>query len=193
MPNRSDLTTPVAILDVPHDWSIEGEYREDNPMGDRCGYLPAGIGWYRKTIPVSKQWKGKHVEIAFDGVFMNSTVWANGKKLGTRPYGWSSFSYDISDIVQNSETITFAVRVDNEKQPSARWYTGSGIYAHTWIDVKEKVHVARDGVFIRTKGKTVEIDAEIGNTTDQRSVDRGRKCRSLIPMGNGSCQRSQSR
>jgi beta-galactosidase len=154
-------------LDVPHDWSIEGEYREDNPMGDRCGYLPAGFGWYRKTIPVSKEWKGRHVEIAFDGIFMNSTVWANGKKLGTRPYGWSSFSYDISDIIETSENITFAVRVDNDKQPSARWYTGSGIYAHTWIDVKEKVHVVGDGIFIRTKGKMVELDAEISNTTDR--------------------------
>jgi len=158
------------VLDLPHDWSIEGEYSKNNPMGDQCGYLPAGIGWYRKTIPVSKDWKNKHVEVAFDGVFMNSTVWANGKKLGTRPYGWISFAYDISDLVQTSETITFAVRVDNEKQPSARWYTGSGIYAHTWIDVKEKVHVARDGIFIRTKGNTVELDAEIRNTSDAKQA-----------------------
>ena len=152
-------------LDVPHDWSIEGEYDKNNPMGDKCGYLPAGIGWYRKTIPVPTEWKGKHIEIAFDGVFMNSTVWANGQKLGTRPYGWISFAYDISEIAQGSETITFAVRVDNSKQPSARWYTGSGIYAHTWIDVKENVHVPHDGVFVRTTGDTVKLDAEIRNTT----------------------------
>ncbi|GAA4444685.1 glycoside hydrolase family 2 TIM barrel-domain containing protein [Novipirellula rosea] len=152
-------------LDVPHDWSIEGEYRKDHPMGDQCGYLPAGIGWYRKTIPVPGEWKGKHVEIAFDGVFMNSTVWANGQKLGIRPYGWSSFSYDISDIAESSDSITFAVRVDNSKQPSARWYTGSGIYAHTWIDVRHKIHVPADGVFVRTTGESVEVDAEIKNTT----------------------------
>tara|TARA_R110002073_G_scaffold43606_4_gene121590 strand:- start:3727 stop:6774 length:3048 start_codon:yes stop_codon:yes gene_type:complete len=152
-------------LDVPHDWSIEGEYRKDHPMGDQCGYLPAGIGWYRKTIPVPGDWKGKHVEIAFDGVFMNSTVWANGQKLGIRPYGWSSFSYDISDIAESSDSITFAVRVDNSKQPSARWYTGSGIYAHTWIDVRHKIHVPADGVFVRTTGESVEVDAEIKNTT----------------------------
>ncbi|VGO15679.1 Beta-galactosidase BoGH2A [Pontiella desulfatans] len=152
-------------LDVPHDWSIEGEYHKNNPMGGTAGYLPAGIGWYRKTIPVPGDWKGRHVEIAFDGVYMNSTVWANGKKLGTRPYGWSSFSYDISDVVQSADSITFAVRVDNEKQPSARWYTGSGIYAHTWIDVKQKVHVPADGLFVRTDGGRVELDAEIRNTT----------------------------
>jgi beta-galactosidase len=150
-------------IDLPHDWSIEGEYREDNPMGGQCGYLPSGIGWYRKTIAVPANWKGKHIEIAFDGVFMNSTVWANGRKLGDRPYGWISFSYDISQETLSSDSITFAVRVDNDKQPSARWYTGSGIYANTWVDVKEKVHVSNSGIFIRAKGSTVEIDTEIAN------------------------------
>ena len=153
------------VLDLPHDWSIEGDYDRNHPMGDRCGYLPAGIGWYRKTIAVPSDWKGKHVEIAFDGVYMNSTVWANGKKLGLRPYGWISFAYDISDLVQTSSTLTFAVRVDNEKQPSARWYTGSGIYAHTWINVKHKVHVPHSGVFVRTQGSKIEIDTDVANTT----------------------------
>ncbi|BAX79082.1 glycoside hydrolase family 2 TIM barrel-domain containing protein [Labilibaculum antarcticum] len=151
------------ILDLPHDWSIEGEYNENNPMGGQCGYLPSGIGWYRKTIAVPANWKGKQVEVAFDGVFMNSEVWANGRKLGVRPYGWISFAYDISKETLSSDSITFAVRVDNDKQPSARWYTGSGIYANTWIDVKEQVHVANSGIFIRTKGSTVEIDTEIAN------------------------------
>ncbi|GAA4237846.1 hypothetical protein GCM10022291_26010 [Postechiella marina] len=153
------------VLDVPHDWSIEGEYDEANPMGDQCGYLPAGFGWYRKTIDVPQEWKGKYVEIAFDGVCMNSTVWANGEKLGNRPYGWVSFAYNISKQVANSNKITFAVRVDNNKQPSARWYTGSGIYAHTWINVKENLHIARDGVFVRTKGNSVFIDTKIENKT----------------------------
>lgn len=154
------------VLDVPHDWSIEGEYSEDHPMGDQCGYLPAGIGWYRKTIAVNPDWKGKHVEIAFDGVYMNSTVWANGEKLGNRPYGWSSFAYDISSVVANSDSITFAVHVDNEKQPSARWYTGSGIYSHTWIDVTDKVHLPTSGVSIRTSKATINIDTEVMNASN---------------------------
>ena len=153
------------LLDVPHDWSIEGDYAKDNPTGDKCGYLPTGIGWYRKTITVAPQWKGKYVEIAFDGVFMNSEVWANGQKLGKRPYGWISFAYDITDHVANSDSITIAVRVDNKKQPSARWYTGSGIYAHTWISAKNKVHIPRDGTCIRTRQSTVEIDTELANTS----------------------------
>ncbi|QBG46777.1 DUF4982 domain-containing protein [Verrucomicrobia bacterium S94] len=153
-------------LNLPHDWSIEGQYSENHPMGDQCGYLPAGIGWYRKTIDVDPAWKGQHVEIIFDGVFMNSTVWANGRKLGTRPYGWITFAYDISDLVQEEDSITFAVRVDNEKQPSARWYTGSGIYAHTWLEIKGKVHAERDGIFVRTSGNTVSIDTEVNNTDE---------------------------
>ncbi|TWT83884.1 Beta-galactosidase [Planctomycetes bacterium CA13] len=158
-------------LDLPHDWSIEGAYDQDHPMGGTGGYLPAGIGWYRKTIPVPSHWKNRHVEIAFDGVYRNSTVWANGRKLGTRPYGWSSFAYDISDITEASDSITFAVRVDNSKQPSARWYTGSGIYAHTWIDVKQKVHVPTSGIFVRSQGNKVELDAEIQNTlSDHETV-----------------------
>lgn len=148
-------------LNLPHDWSIEGEYDENNPMAGQSGYLPAGFGWYRKTITVPETWKGKHVEIAFDGVFMNSTVWANGKKLGTRPYGWISFAYDISEIAETSKEITFAVRVDNNKQPSARWYTGSGIYAHTWIDVKNKNHISRDGVFVRTEKNNIYVDTDL--------------------------------
>jgi len=158
--------TNWRTLNLPHDWSIEGEYDKDNPMAGQCGYLPAGFGWYRKTISVPKDWKGKHIEIAFDGVFMNSTVWANGKELGTRPYGWVSFAYDISEAVATSETITFAVRVDNDKQPSARWYTGSGIYSNTWIDIKNNTHVKRDGVFVKTEGNKVFVETELFNKAD---------------------------
>jgi beta-galactosidase len=159
--NFNDLSWKT--LDLPHDWSIEGKYDINNPMGAQCGYLPAGFGWYRKTITVPENWKGKHIEIAFDGVFMNSTVWANGKELGTRPYGWISFAYDISEIAQESETITFAVRIDNDKQPSARWYTGSGIYAHTWIDIKNNTRIDRDGIFIKTKGDNIFVETEVLN------------------------------
>ncbi len=156
------------ILDLPHDWGIEGEYSETDPeIGGRIGYLPTGIGWYRKSIRVPESWEGKHVEITFDGVCMNSTVWANGKLLGHRPFGWISFSYDISAIATEADSITFAVRVDNSKQPSARWYSGSGIYAHTWIDVKDKLHIPNDGVFVRTQMNRATISTEISNTGER--------------------------
>lgn len=153
-------------LDLPHDWSIEGTYAKTNPMGATAGYLPAGIGFYRKTITVPEEWKGNHVTIAFDGVFMNSTVWANGQELGTRPYGWISFAYDISDIVATSGEITFAVRVDNSLQPAARWYTGSGIYADTWINVSNPVHIEREGgIYVTTTGDDVSIASEVVNSS----------------------------
>ena len=81
--------------------------------------------------------------------------------MGTRPYGWVSFAYDISEIAQKADKITFSVRVDNSQQPSARWYTGSGIYAHTWVVVKNKTHIPRNGIFIRTAGDTVLVETEI--------------------------------
>ncbi|MDF7823451.1 glycoside hydrolase family 2 TIM barrel-domain containing protein [Pontiellaceae bacterium B12227] len=152
-------------LDLPHDWSVEGKFDRKNTTTDRCGYLPTGIAWYRKTIDVSNDWKGKQVAIQFDGVFRNSTVWANGKKLGHRPYGWISFEYDISDIVNESDSITFAVRVDNKQQHAARWYTGSGIYAHTWLNVREPIHIPTSGIWLRTQGSTVSIDTEVANKT----------------------------
>lgn len=154
-------------LDLPHDWSVEGKFDKNNPSTDRSGYLPTGIGWYRKTIDVPEQWKSKRVAIQFDGVFRNSTVWANGKKLGKRPFGWISFEYDISDIAARDNTITFAVQVDNKQQHAARWYTGTGIYAHTWINVRDPVHIPTSGVWIRTEGSVVSIDTDVVNTTDE--------------------------
>ncbi|OHX64441.1 glycoside hydrolase family 2 TIM barrel-domain containing protein [Flammeovirga pacifica] len=158
--------TNWRALNLPHDWSIEGEYDENHPMGDKCGYLPAGIGWYRKTIKVPKEWKGQYVQITFDGVFMNSTVWANGRKLGDRPYGWITFGYDISKEVNENDEITFAVRVDNDLQPAARWYTGSGIYANTWIDLKSPLHVPLSGIFVRTEKNNVIVTTELENKFD---------------------------
>ncbi|WP_111709772.1 glycoside hydrolase family 2 TIM barrel-domain containing protein [Lutibacter citreus] len=157
------------VLDLPHDWSIEGEYDKNNPSGVFCGYLPGGIGWYRKTIEVPENWKNKSVAISFDGVFRNSTVWANGAKLGHRPYGWVSFSYDVSNIINDSGKITFVVKVDNSLQSAARWYTGSGIYADTHLEIKNRIHIPQDGVFVRTEGANVLVDVEIVNQTNKNS------------------------
>ncbi|AWW32876.1 beta-galactosidase [Echinicola strongylocentroti] len=150
-------------LDVPHDWSIEGEYDKDAPMGGRGGYLPSGIGWYYKEIPVAASWKGKMVSIEFDGVFMNSTVWVNGDSLGTRPYGWISFDYDVSGKVVQDSVLRVAVRVDNTPQPAARWYTGSGIYANTWLRVTDLIHTEERETFVRTEDNIVKTSGTIRN------------------------------
>lgn len=88
-------------LDVPHDWSIEGKYAEDNPNFAVTAWLPTGIGWYRKRFAVTPEMLRKDVATLFDGVFMDSTTWINGVELGTEPYGYMSFQYDLSQYLHS--------------------------------------------------------------------------------------------
>ena len=136
-------------LNVPHDWSIEGEYAAKNATGRRCGFLLAGIGWYRKRFEIPEEWTDKQIYIDFDGIYMNSEVWINGHYLGKRPYGYISFRYELSAHIKAGQNV-IAVRVDNEKNPSSRWYNGAGIYRHTWLCVKNKIHLAEHEIFAYT-------------------------------------------
>jgi len=136
-------------LDLPHDWSIEGQFSKDAPTGGGGGYLPTGIGWYRKQFVLPKAARGKQVSIQFDGVYMNSEVWINNHYLGKRPNGYISFVYDITPwLVPGKNTI--AVKVDNSVQPNSRWYSGSGIYRNVWLNITNPVHVAQWGTYITT-------------------------------------------
>ncbi|WP_232009455.1 sugar-binding domain-containing protein [Mucilaginibacter mallensis] len=137
-------------LDLPHDWSIEGKISSKNPSGGSGGYLPTGIGWYRKTFKVSNNWKGKKVSIYFEGVYMNSEVFINGKSLGIYPYVYSSFTYDLSPYLDFNHENVIAVRVDNSQQLNSRWYSGSGIYRHVWVMVTDAVHIANWGVSMKS-------------------------------------------
>lgn len=134
-------------VNVPHDWSIEQSFSKENPGGN--AFLPGGIGWYRKTLQWDKRWKDKEVLLNFDGVFMNSEVWINGHLLGKRPFGYISFSYNLAPYLKAGKN-KIAVRVDNSQIPSARWYTGSGIFRHVDLIITHPVHVARHGTFVRT-------------------------------------------
>ena len=158
-------------LDLPHDWSIEGSVSLKNPTGGAGGYFPAGIGWYRKTFKVAPEWKGKNVSVYFEGVYMNSEVFINGKSLGIRPYGYSSFRYDLSPYLDFNKDNVIAVRVDNSQQINSRWYSGSGIYRHVWMDVTNPLHIADWGVAITTpevssKQASVQVKATVKNETD---------------------------
>jgi len=108
-------------LNLPHDWSIEGDFMASNPAGAGGGALPGGVGWYRKHFSHAKN-EGERTFIQFDGVYQNSTVYLNGQKLGTRPYGYISFQYDITDQLNDGQNV-IAVRVDNGQQPNCRWYS----------------------------------------------------------------------
>jgi len=158
-------------LNLPHDWSIEGQYNQDNPAGIAGGFLPTGTGWYRKHLVWQQEWRNKKVFIEFDGVYMNSDVWVNGHHLGKRPYGYISFSHDITDYL-NEDNNVIAVRVDNSKSPSGRWYTGSGIYRHVWLTTVNKQHIPYNGVFVRgdnvsEQSADVKITTEIKNTENE--------------------------
>ena len=136
-------------LDLPHDWSIEGQINQDNPGAGAVGYFPSGIGWYRKTFDVPGYSKDRLYSIEFDGIYMNSTVWINGQQLGTWPYGYSSFSYDLTPFLKEKGNV-IAVRVDNSQQPNSRWYSGSGIYRHVRFVATEKAFFDKWGVFNHT-------------------------------------------
>jgi len=157
-------------LDLPHDWSIEGNLDKNNPSGVPGGYFPTGIGWYRKSFMVSNAWKDKRVSIYFEGVYMNSEVFVNGKSVGLHPYGYTSFYYDITPFLVFGEKNIIAVRVDNSQQVNCRWYSGSGIYRHVWLMATNPIHVAHWGVAITTpevhqNEAMVEINTLIKNET----------------------------
>lgn len=136
-------------LDLPHDWSIEGPYSETNASG--TGYLPGGIGWYRKAFGLSDSLRGRKIFIEFDGVYRDSDVWVNGNHLGRRPSGYSSFQYDLTPHLNFGSTPNLlAVRVDHSAVADSRWYTGSGIYRNVWLTITEPVHIAHWGVYVRT-------------------------------------------
>ena len=135
-------------LDVPHDFCIEQPHGKDNPSGN--GFLPGGIGWYRKTFQAPDAWRGKRVEIQFDGVMRNSTVWINGHELGQRPYGYVGFHYDLSQDLKFDQPNVIAVRADKAIAADSRWYTGGGIYRHVWLVVTERTRFADGGIYITT-------------------------------------------
>jgi beta-galactosidase len=138
-------------LNLPHDWSIEGAFSDTNRASPGCGALPTGIGWYRKTFTLNESDTDKLVFIDFDGVYRNSEVWINGQYLGKRPYGYSSFRYELTPNLKfgNRRNI-IAVKVDNSKQRNSRWYSGSGIYRNVWLVKTEKVFIDHWGTYITT-------------------------------------------
>ena len=142
-------------LHLPHDYSIEGSYDEKNAAGIKGGFLPTGIAWYRKAFDVPKDWLGQKVLVEFDGIYMKSDVWINGHHLGHRPYGYIGFEYDMSRYIKEGKNV-IAVRSDTEKAPNGRWYTGSGIYRHTWLTVKNPVYIDHWGTYVTTPEVTRE-------------------------------------
>lgn len=137
-------------LHLPHDWSVEGEFSADNPSTPAGGALPGGIGWYRKHF-TTPNIENKVVNVEFDGIFMNSTVYVNGHEVGHRPYGYTSLSYDITPYLNpEGENNIIAVRCDNSEQPNSRWYAGCGIYRNVRLVVTSNIFIEYSGTYVTT-------------------------------------------
>jgi beta-galactosidase len=156
------------LLNLPHDWSIEGKFSKENPATPEGGALPGGIGWYRKTFTIPASSKNKLVYIDFDGVYQKSDVWINGHHLGFRPNGYISFRYELTPYLNFGGKNTIAVKVDNSVQPNSRWYSGSGIYRNVWLVTTNKVAVDHWGTYVTTtnvsnNSATINLDISIRN------------------------------
>ena len=159
-------------VDVPHDWSIEGPVEETNPTGPGGGFMPSGVSWYRKHFALESGAENRLLFIEFDGVMENSDVWINGVHLGNRPYGYVSFSYELTKYLQAGKDNVVTVRTDSSKQPASRWYTGAGIYRHVRLVTKSKVHATQWGTFVSTPqvnslGAVVHVATEVINQSDR--------------------------
>ena len=160
-------------LSLPHDYSIEQEYSQS--LEAESGYLPGGVGWYRKNFTLGEEAKGKRIRIDFDGVYMNATVYVNGKEVGTHPYGYTPFSFDITDYISYDKENTIAVKVDHQT-PSSRWYSGSGIYRSVSLTTTNDVHVDLNGIKVESNnlakeaGKTVNTDIKTTVINDSKEA-----------------------
>ncbi len=165
-------------LNVPHDWSVEGRFAEKNPAGVSGGFLPVGTGCYRKHFFLPDSLKGKRIKIRFDGIYMNSTVYLNGIYLGNRPYGFSTFEYDLTPhLKQKDEPNLIAVKVDNSLAGNCRWYTGSGINRNVHLIVTGQQHFKSFSTFFRTTAANVhtakmKVDCEVisGNYPESMKI-----------------------
>jgi beta-galactosidase len=151
-------------VQLPHDWSVEMPFEKSMPRGASMGFMPGGIGWYRKSFVVPEELKGRNIFILFDGVYHQSDVYLNGRHLGFHPYGYIGFGYDLTPYIKPGQKNVIAVRVDHSNAPSSRWYSGSGIYRHVWLKVTNPVHIANWGTYVTTPKISKEA-AEVKITT----------------------------
>lgn len=155
---------------VPHDWSQDEPFRADYGSGN--GYAAGGVGWYRRHFRVAPDEKGRRLAVEFDGVYDHAEVWVNGRFVGGRPYGYSSFEVDLTGCVSFTADNVLAVRVDHSRYADSRFYTGSGIYRHVRFRSTDPLHVTQWGTFVTTPrvsadGTTVHVATTIENASTE--------------------------
>jgi len=178
-------------VDIPHDFAIRGPFtldkdQKENPQdftdwqtpqgyadwqtGNLNGYLPGGIGWYRKSFFVSEEAKGKKLFLEFEGIYRNADIWLNGNHIKNQRNGYLGFHIDITKHIKFNEKNILAVRCDNSPKDTSRWYTGSGIYRHCYICSYEPIYIPQNNIYITTPNislerASVQLEAKIYNST----------------------------
>ncbi|MBK3517091.1 glycoside hydrolase family 2 TIM barrel-domain containing protein [Carboxylicivirga marina] len=172
------------VLTLPHDWSVGANFSKEN--SGRNAWLPGGIAWYRKSFVLPNNYKGKSIEIQFDGVYKNATLWVNQHPIGIQHDGYTSFRYDITELLSFEQENTIAVRVDNSNQPNCRWYSGSGIYRNVWLNVTSPTHIETWGTFITTP-EVSEEEAKVKIVSTLKNMDEAKEVNieTLIYAPNG--------
>ena len=143
----------TQTVDLPHDWDIfEGPNSGKGATGTGGGWFEAGKGEYRKKFRVqSLELRDKLVKLHFEGVYQKAEVFVNGQKAGQHHYGYTPFTVDVTPyLYKDKRENEVVVKVDNSEQPNCRWYSGSGIYRHVWLETMPALHIAENGVFITT-------------------------------------------
>ena len=207
-------------LDLPHDWSIEnfadsdnedhiGPFTKTSEGGVSTGHVKGGTGWYRKHFTADDSYKMKNVSVCFDGVYMITTVWVNGKKAGDHFYGYTPFSFDISGLLNAGSDNVIAVKVMNPGKNS-RWYSGSGMYRHVWLTITNPLRVAENGLYVTTNllsknTAQIQLSVKLKNSgpknsegklvtfisdTDGRVIDKTEKSIEINPDGTLSVEQS---
>jgi beta-galactosidase len=164
--------TVWTLLDLPHDWSVKGPY--DPGLASCTGYLPGGIGWYRKTFDVAIEDQNKKFTLYFMGIYRNGEVFINSHSLGMRPNGYISTIYDLSPYIKYGEKNVIAVRVDHSQSIDSRWYTGSGIYRDVYLIVTDPIYIDLWGNYFTTpvvtdKQAIARIQTSVKNTSNKHA------------------------
>jgi beta-galactosidase len=155
---------------VPHDWSQDEPFRPEYGSGN--GYAAGGVAWYRKHFQLAAADRGKLVTVEFDGVYDHAEIWLNGHFLGVRPYGYSSFHFDLTPLVRFDGENVLAVRVDHARYADSRYYTGSGIYRHVRLCLTDRLHIAQWGTFVTTpqvsdEAAIVHVETTVANNSGE--------------------------
>ena len=163
---------PWQPVDLPHDWSIKGERREDAPTAGGGGFFPSGTGWYRKTFITPRHWMEQEIHLEFEGVMQSATVWLNGHEVAHNHNGYLPFTVELTDHIVLGEDNILLVRTDTNEQPASRWYTGAGIYRPVRLVVTDPVRIPEDGLFVTTmdifpEAATMDVHVPVRNRTDK--------------------------